>query len=48
MIHRKIGMAVLKDKHRQPSVKAVKTDFAQELISGTSHTYSVHKMTHFE
>lgn len=29
-------------------VKAVKTDFAQELISGTSHTYSVHKMTHFE
>lgn len=33
----------------QGQIKAVKTDFAQELISGTGrHTYSVHKMTDFE
>ena len=33
MIHRTIGMAVLKDKHRQPVVKAVKTDVIQKLLA---------------
>ena len=33
MIHRKLGMAVLKDKHWQPLVKAVKTHVIRKLLA---------------